>query len=73
MAGAILAWLGFRREISKIQLEVTNMHKNVRYAVTCKALIEGLNKRFDSIGVSQKEMRTDMKEMRTDIKELIKK
>ena len=61
IAGALLAWLGFRREVSKIQQDIREMHKNVRYSVTCEAINNALKERLDGIEDIQKEMRADIK------------
>lgn len=63
LIGILLGYLGFKARVRNIERDIAEMHKNVRYDVTCDKIVQGLNQRFDTLESLQKESRDTLQKL----------
>jgi len=66
LIGAILGWLGFKSRIAKVEQDVSDFSKTVRYEVTCLEI-------HRAVEIQLKDIRDLSKESRDDIKKLLQR
>lgn len=59
--GALLSWLKFKYRVDNLQEKVDGLSKEVRYADTCTAMYEGIEKQLNNIVDMQREMRDNLR------------